>query len=228
MKHILLLIAFAILFFVIHAQKSPANEYLSTVQVKQLFTNSVRRTFDINFPILRVYHYFDRSGQYYCVFTESLDSIKPEGDSLHRKIRVINLRKENGGFYKIWDLNDFISPVRYEQSIWFWTKYVEFKDYDNDSLVEPLIVYGTLGLNDYDDGRIKFLIFYKGQKVGIRYQGCVEDCRSIVVDKAFYSLPEKLQKDIRVKMRFIEKTMGVIYPRDWEDGFNKGKLNIDD
>ena len=211
-----------------NAQTSLNPEILSSVQIRRLLPDSIKRSFNITQPVTRVYHYSDRSGQYYCVLTENLDSITPTGDSVHSKIRAINLRSEKGNLSRIWELNDFTEHRSYEQSIWFWTRYFEFKDYDKDSLVEPLVVYGTLGLNKFDDGRIKFLVYYKGQKIGIRYQGCEEDCRSITIDKAFYTLPENLQSAIRQKMHQLEENNSIIYPYKWEEGFKKKKLYIGD
>ncbi|HXB06895.1 MAG TPA: hypothetical protein VNW04_07265 [Puia sp.] len=64
--------------------------------------------------------------------------------------------------------------------------------------------------------------------MGIRYQGCEEDCRSITIDKAFYSLPAGLQEVVRTKMRQMEAHQGIIYPHDWEKGFKKGLLYVGD
>ncbi|HXB06894.1 MAG TPA: hypothetical protein VNW04_07260 [Puia sp.] len=123
------------------AQKARAEKGLLTpAQVANYFPDSVRRALHINIPIFRVYHYGDKSGQYYCVLTESLDSVGPANDSFHYNIRAVNLRQEKGAFVKAWECNDLVARASYETSIWFWTRYCEFRDYDHDSLVEPLII----------------------------------------------------------------------------------------
>lgn len=98
-----------------------------------------------------------------------------------------------------------------ESTIWFWTSDISFKDYDGDGLIEPVIVYGTWGINGYDDGRVKIIIFYKGKKVAIRHQSSVLDGgRSTEYDAAYESLPKKLKEDLEVKMAAIAKRRNII------------------
>src|SRR5260370_35695617 len=56
-------------------QNSPKSELLPASRVAAIFTDSVKKEFRLNYPIFRVYRYVDRSGEYYCVLTESSDSI---------------------------------------------------------------------------------------------------------------------------------------------------------
>src|ERR1700722_14810840 len=132
-------------------QKQPSCEILSQSQVLATINDAVRKQFGINFTIVRVYEYVDHSGQYYCVLTEKFDSLASEEegkyDSLHLAIRAIDLKVDSGKLKKVWEINDHairdpkIEGV--EQSIWFWTKYIEFTDFDGDGLIEPIIVYGS-------------------------------------------------------------------------------------
>src|SRR5579872_7290449 len=88
--------------FLLAQQNKPASEILSRTQVVSIFTDSVKQAFKINFPIIRVYKYADRSGQYFCVLTETMDSIvkDDEGgyDTLHHAIRAINLKSDSNGW----------------------------------------------------------------------------------------------------------------------------------
>lgn len=126
---------------------------------------------------------------------------------------------------KISELNDrVIKNDAHENNIWFWTKYCDFKDYDNDSLVDLIIVYGTSAMNGYDDGRIKFIIFYKGTKVAIRHQNGVLDFeRETQVDKSFYDLPKSLKTSIMQKMELMEKNQHAIFPHGWQTAMRNKK-----
>lgn len=211
-------LTFSLILFVasIHSrcQTPSATRILSSSEVAALFPDAVRRAYHIDFPIRRVYHYVDRSGKYYCILTESLDSViedeKRNLDTLHFFIRAINLIQDSRKFKKVWEINDYairdpkIEGI--EQSIWFWTRYVEFTDFDGDGLIDPIIVYGSRSDSDLASGRIKFIIYYKGQKIAIRHQDSdLDEGRGTQVDKAFHSLPPDLKNAITRKMLTINK-----------------------
>jgi len=204
-------------FTVLRAQKaSLTNGVLSSTQAQTLLTDSIKREFNITYPIFRVYNYTDKSGNYYCVLTESRDSISNEKDTFNRSLRAIDLKYDNGKFQKIWEITDHIKNDSLENSIWFWTKYTDFKDYDKDGLIDPVIIYGTFGPNDLDDGRIKFIIYYKGKKIAIRHQNSIfDDERNTEVDKSFYSLPQNLKDNIKEKMALMEKQDRAIFTAPW-------------
>lgn len=203
---------------------------LSAGQTQAVFTDPVKRALKISYPIFRVYQYADRSGQYYCVLTESRDSVTEKADTVNHFIRAVTCKIEPAGLTKIWEMNDrAISLPNEEDNIWFWTKYIEFKDYDNDGMIEPLIIYGSTAMNGYDDGRIRFLVYYKGQKVAIRHKNGVLDFeREMTVDKTFYLLPENLQASVRRKMNEMEKAAQAIFPNGWEAGMKKRKTVINE
>lgn len=202
-------------------QNQPSGEILSRSETSTIINDAVRKQFGIDFTIVRVYKYVDRSGQYYCVLTEKLDSLiendKGGNDSLHYKIRAINLKECSGKLKKVWEINDYaIRDQKYadvEQSIWFWTRYTEFTDFDGDGLIEPIIVYGS-GTEDGEGGRIKFIIYYKGQKVAIRHQDSdLDEGRSTQVDKAYYNLPSKLKVRLTGKMEAMNKARQGIFEK---------------
>lgn len=207
-----------------HAQPTkPTPEVLSPGQALAVINSSVIKRFAINFPIVRVYRYVDRSGQYYCVLTESLDSVvedmKGNQDTLHFAIRAINLKKDSGRLKEVWEINDHAmrTAKKYEvaeQSIWFWTKYVEFSDFDDDGLIEPIIVFGASTNDDVDAGRVKFIIYYKGQKVAIRHHDSdLDEGRSTQIDRLFYSLPSKLKQRISEKMKAMNRANQAIFEK---------------
>ena len=207
------LLTFFNLTFLEAQQKSSISELLTQKQIETIFTDTIKKEFKINYPIFRVYKYTDKSGNFLCVLTESNDSIANKKDTFNRSIRAINLKIDKNNFVKVWELNaNTVKNERHENSIWFWTSYFDFKDFDNDGLVEPIIVYGTSAMNGFDDGRIKFITFYKGQKIAIRHQnGVLDDERQTQIDKAFYSLPQKLKDNIKSKMILMEKQRKAIF-----------------
>lgn len=144
--------------FILHAQQNKttseipqtrtASEILTRSQALSIVNDSVKKAFKIDYPIYRVYKYTDVSGQYFCVLTESTDSIatnaEGEPDTAHHTIRAIDLKLDNGKFTKVWEINDFILKNGSEISIWFWTKFCEFQDLDNDGLIAPLLFMGHI------------------------------------------------------------------------------------
>ena len=208
------------------AQKTTVvSETLTEKQVTALFPDTVKKVLNIVFPILKVYRYTDKAGDYYCIRTESMDKITREKDTLNDKIKAISVKADNGSFSKLWEINDnIIKNVKDENSIWFWTKYIDFKDLDGDGLADPIIIYGTSAANGYDDGRIKFVVYYKRQKIAIRHQNGVHDFeRETKVDKAFYALPQSLQTSIKQKMELMMKNDQAIFPAGWQTAMKNKK-----
>lgn len=162
------------------------------------------------------------------VLTEKTDSITPTNDTLNYKIKAINFAKGVNGLEKQWEINDFISQENDESSIWFWTKYCDFKDIDNDGVVDPILVYGSHGINGYADGRVKIILFYKGKKIAIRHQNGVLDFqRKTQVDQTFYSLDKSLQDRIKeIILKMIDDNHAV-FPYGWQDAMKEQKLKIE-
>lgn len=198
-------------------QKKSTSELLTRKQIETIFTGSIKKEFKINYPIYKVYKYVDKSGEYLCVFTESNDSIINKKDTFNHSIKAINLKIDKNNFIKVWELNDnTIKNEKEENSIWFWSSYFDFKDFDNDGLIEPIIVYGTNAMNGFDDGRIKFITFYKGNKIAIRHQnGILDNERQTQVDKTFYTLPQNLKDNIKSKMILMKKENKAIFKIAW-------------
>lgn len=205
----------------ISAQKiKTSSEILSKEQVAGILKKSVRDQFNISFSILRIYKYVDKSGLYYCILTEKIDSIdendgeKP--DTVFSAIRTINLKEDSGKFTKVWEINDHVirdpKVEGKDESIWFWTRYVEFTDCDGDGFIDPIIVYGTYTDSDMVPGRIKFIIHYKGKKVAIRHTDSdLDEGRITEVDKDYYTLPQALKQKVKSKMDAMNKAQQAIF-----------------
>ena len=205
--------------------------YLSKSEVDKVITSDVKKEFGLEFPVFRVYNYTDKAGKFYIVLTEKNDGTK-DTDTLHTKIKAACLKSNAGKLEKNWEINDFVAKItdsEYEESIWFWTKYSSFIDIDKDGIVEPVIIYGTNGYNGYDDGRIKILIFYKGEKIAIRHQnGVLDEGRNTEVDAKFYKLPESIQNHVKKTMKTIMEHGKGIFPYGWEKNMKNHKTKFDE
>ena len=236
-RTILTLLLFFAATLVFGQTKVVSSEILSQQATAKLFTDSLNKQLGITYPIRRVYKCIDKSGHFFIVLTESNDTTTADKDTLNYNIKAFNFRQDKNGLLKKWEINDFIThQANYldvkdamETSIWFWTKYSEFADIDNDSLIDPIIVYGTGGMNYTGDGRIKILIYYKGQKVAIRHQnGTLDFERNTQVDESFYSLPTKLQEHVKQIMVTMTDNQHAIFPAGWQDAMKKHKLKFDE
>jgi hypothetical protein len=173
------------------AQNDVKDRILSENEVEQLFTDELKRTFDIQYPIFRVYAYSDNLGEYRIVLTENANI--QTNNNLN--IKAFFFRLEKNTLKKEREVYDSVNSN--ETSIWFWTKYCSFSDIDHDGLVEPIIVYGSKP----EDGapyRVNILIYYKGEKYAQRHKdGDLDFMRSTQIDKAFYALPKTIQERVK-------------------------------
>ncbi|MDR1761308.1 MAG: hypothetical protein LBR55_02545 [Bacteroidales bacterium] len=171
---------------------------LSQSEVEQLFTDELKKTFDIQYPIWRVYAFGDNLGEYRIVLTESVN-IQIDGnliDTLHHNIKGFFFRLENNTLTKEREIYDFINSG--EISIWFWTKFCSFSDIDDDGLVDPIIVYGSKPKSDSESYRMNILVYFKGEKYAQRHtDGDLDFMRSTQIDKDFYTLPKVIQENVK-------------------------------
>lgn len=209
-------------------QITKAQVIMPDKEVTQIFTAAVKSQFNLQYPIFRVYKYIDKIGQFYTVLTESRDSIGKNKDTISFKIKAVTLKNDNGKLLQTWELSDAADKTKKgEQAIWFWSKYSDFKDLDNDAITDPVIVYGTEGANHYEDGRIGIAIFYKGQKTMVRQQnGTLDFERKLQVEKTFYTLPQQIQNAVIEKMKSLARRWQAIFPVDWEKAMTKKQAVI--
>jgi hypothetical protein len=208
----------------------PESRKLETDEIADLLTPEVKEQFGIRFEVFRVYRFDDESGEYFLVLTEKTPMNVSE-EIMNDSIQAFMIRKVHGKLELKWKARDFIgdNAVSEEFSIWFWTRFFEFEDYDADGFVDPILIYGTNGLNGTSDGRIKILVYYMDKKFGVRHQnGTLDFERRTTVDKGFYDLPEEIQSRVRqIMIQITEKDFG-IFPRGWKEAMDAQKTAFDE
>ncbi len=205
--------------------RPPASQTLSGSTVANVFKPSVLKRFNIKLDIYKSYTYRDRLGKHYVVLCE--DNL--EDQNAVTKIKAYGFILKNKQLSLEWQMRDFYNPKLEESSISFWTRYMFLEDLDEDGVVEPIITYGTLGPNYYDDGRIKFLIYYKNKKVAIRHQNSTLDfMRNTQVDGAYYKLAVPIQKKVHAIMMDMTKNSHAIFPYGWQNAMKHHKKYFDE
>ncbi len=198
----------------------PKSDTLTSEELKQRFSEEVRERWNIRYPIYRAYHYLDEEGEHYFVMTERAyePEDEPPGDHpspFNDSIKGHKFRMGPEGLEKEWDLRDFKlkeNEVSEEYSIWFWTKYCQFEDPDEDGRIEPIIVYGTSGLNYTSDGRIKILVYDEGEKHAIRHQNSTLDGgRNTRIEEKFSELPKGIRSQVLKLMDEMEEDDNAIF-----------------
>lgn len=213
------------------AQADTVSRILTNKEVDSVFSEKTKKELDIQYPIFRVYEYNDKSGRHFLVLTENdyKDGDQPKNDT----IQGFNVTEANGELKTEWTLFDFTLKQGNDNSeehlIWFWTKYVSLNDLDNDGLVDPIVIYGTSGINGTDDGRIKILTYYKGAKRAIRHQNGVLDFqRNTQVDSMFYELPLTVQEHVKTLIKKMMDNDHAIFPHGWEEAMKNKELKFDE
>lgn len=198
-----------------------SNRILEQNEVDSIINTDVKNEFGIDFPIFRCYEYKDDLGKHYLVLTERLSK---NNDS----IKGFNFSITNSQLHLDWTMKDFIIKNDNDESmIWFWTKYFSIDDLDKDGSADIIMVYGSKGMNGYDDGRIKILTYYKGIKSGIRHQNGVSDYgRKTKVDEETYDLPKQIQDRQQQIIEEIESQNHGLYPSSWKEDFQAKKTLI--
>lgn len=231
MKIIYAILTLSLLSFSVLAQGTKSIQ-LSDDEEKGIFTDDVKEKFEIDYPIFRAYKYNDKKGDHIILFTEKIGQPN-KTMPLNKAIKAFIFDYDNGSL----SLDKTISDVKsdkantasVEKSIWFWTKYLNLSDLDQDGLADPIVVYGTAGINKYDDGRIKILVYYKGDKIGIHHQNSTLDFeRNTKVDASFYSLPAAIQSKVKSLMNTMISKEHAIFPAGWKDAMDKESTSFDE
>ena len=204
----------------------------SMIIIESLLSSEVRRTFPeeslnqlgIDLPVTKAHTYGDAGGKQYILLAED-----PEGKSL----KAICVKECDTGWCKEWNMLDFVLPkgneVSPESRISFLMDYYDLFDYDVDGHIDPILTYGTEGDNGFEDGRIKILVYYKGQKYAIRHQnGTLDNERNTQVDEAYYTLPERVQWQVTDIMKRLTKDNKAIFPAGWEKAMEEKKTYFDE
>jgi len=205
--------------------QTPVTPILTDKEVGAIFTPAVKKEFKIQFPIFRVYSFTDKSGQYYTVLTESRDSLGKKKDTISYKIKAHTFKNNSGKLSLVWELAD--AKLKKEQAIWFWSRYCGFAPTAKDGAIDPIIIYGTAGPNDFEDGRVMIVIYHNGQKIMIRHQnGTLDPERKLQVEPAFYNLPKEIQKAVTDKMVSLSSRMQALFPVNWQKAMTAKKTII--
>lgn len=227
MKSISILLLLLFSQFIFGQRPIVESKILSESEVQTVFTDVIKKELGIRFPIFRAYEYNDKLGKHYLVLTEN--TVEKNGKEFKNDtIKAFNIKVDSSKFTIQWTINDFRlkkNEISEEKSIWFWSKYIELNDINGDKIIDPIITYGTSGINSIGDGRIKILIYYENNKRAIRHQnGELDFQRNTKVDKEFYELP--LQFQIRVKeiMKAMTQDNNAIFPAGWEEAMKNKKL----
>jgi hypothetical protein len=198
---------------------------LKTAEINKIFDDSFKNNNNVLYPIVRVYEYAENDRRCFVTLTESIDEVKGK-DSISKNVKAFIFKELQNGLSKTVEISDNIIPTLNEEyNISFWTKYFSIEKVGS-SLV-PIIVYGTKGMNNYMDGRIKIIVCYNNQKIVIRHQNAVLDGERLTkIDKAFYTLPATIQNAVKKKITAMEKADHAILGYGWEKDMKLKKLEI--
>ena len=228
MKSIYILIFFLFPQFTFGQKTIVESKVLTDSIVQTVFTAAIKKELGIRFPIFRAYEYNDKLGKHYLVLTENKLNDKLTNDT----IKAFNIKAYSSKLTIQWVINDFRlkkNEISEEKSIWFWSKYIELNDINGDKIIEPIITYGTSGINSTGDGRLKILIYYENKKCGIRHQnGELDSQRNTKVDKEFYEIPPQIQRRVMEIMKAMTQDNNAIFPAGWELAMKNKKLALDE
>ena len=228
MKRITIVLLLLIYNFSFTQNSNVTSRQLSKQETDSVFTDTIKVKLQLDYSIHRVYEYTDKAGVHFIVMTKKPTECV-EQDVCSDSIKTYCYAYKNDDFKLKWLFNDFILPNSDEYSISYWTKYFKIDDYDNDGFADPIIIYGTFGPNDFDDGRIKILIYYKNKKIAIRHQnGIHDDERHTQIDKEFYELPISIKSRVKTIMENINENDHGIFPSGWQKAMENKKLKFDE
>lgn len=170
-----------------------------------LNTDTLRKS-KVLLPVFKHFCYSDQSGNYVLYLTEKQDK-RYASEKLSSAIEA--------HLFKIEIDNSLSSPIsirdqanKAEAGLEFWSKLTEIADIDKDGNIDPVLVYRFYNEDDdgkinYDAfaGRIKIILFYKGEKVVIRaITGDLDGERLTTATENFFSLPASVKKHLVKKM----------------------------
>lgn len=201
-----------------------------TTSQENVLNDSIKQKLEIYYPTAFVLPYAQGKEKYQVMFTHNYDDAHNSGEKNkhHSHLVAFNLKMTGDSITKLWRMEDYISdlvdnPGNLETEIYWLQQYCSTTDIDKDGVVEPVVCYASEGNNGIDDGRLKIIMWYKGEKIGVRHQNGVLDFqRNTKVDKKFYKLPSAIREHVYALMSDIEKNNKAIFPYGWKDKMKKG------
>ncbi|MFZ6746731.1 M949_RS01915 family surface polysaccharide biosynthesis protein [Undibacterium sp. JH2W] len=164
----------------------------------------------IVFPVFKHYCYGDQSGNYVLYLTEKQDKTygsEKLSSAVEAHLFKIASDKSLSNIISIRDRAE-----NEEAGMEFWSKLTEISDIDRDGNIDPILVYrfykqdGAGTDREAFSGRIKIIMFYKGEKVVIRaITGNLDGERQTTATENFFSLPASVQKHLVKKMEGMYK-----------------------
>ena len=215
------------------SQEIKSHQY-SQSEIDSILTPQVRKQFSIGFDIYRVYEFQDKAGLHLIVMTENpSDSTSQYVSEPKDTIKAYCFQLRGNKLKLLWSFADYILKkdfhISQEISITHWTKYFEIGDYNHDGLVDPIMVYGTLAEEGTSDGRMRILVYYKGEKRILRHQNSPYDNgRKMNVVPEFYGLPNGILNRVQEIMTQQYENDHAIFPVDWKKRMNKKELVMQD
>jgi len=190
-------------------------------QLDSILNDTICTKFNIQKPVLQLNSLRDKSGQYYIILSQRILAQYADKDSLNNSIRFMNLQIQNKNYSKVWDytvnaLPDFIVGT---QSINFNMQIVEFLDYDNDSIIDPIISYST-------KTEFHLLIFYKNKITHIDLRFSTSKYRIMDIQDTYYKLPLQIQNAVICKLDKLFQEKPDEFPTAWKRGIKKKKNQI--
>ena len=208
-------------------EANPATAITQQAWEAQLPAN-VQLELGIEYPIFKVFQFADNKGSGLVVLTESNEDENEKGEPINSAVTAFMLRGSNGDFKKVWEnTHDITKDLQTESSIWYWSKYFETSDVDQDGEAETFLVFGTAGDNGFDDGRVFIEVYYKGKLFSIEHQNAVKDMDRITsISPALYTLPQSIQSKVIAKMKQMVAAKQSIFPNNWEQKMASKKTVI--
>ncbi len=202
--------------------KAQSSGILTYKNKMALLNDSIKKEFFLEDSILKIYQYADKSGNYLTVLNEIKGPYKLENNvPSNIKAIAINFKMEDSKLNKMWGfeklaLPDYLVGIQNINSL---DSLTELNDLDNDSIVEPIIVYKTLTETNltvyYNNLASSIVIHHKGYNK-----------KTLIVEKSFYELPQLIKTYLELKLKSMEKTMNLDLPEGWIKKMQKQKLII--
>jgi hypothetical protein len=228
MKKIAINILMCFMTGLIHSQNTATAKAIDKADWERILTASVQQQAGIEYPIFKVFQFKDSKGVGLVVLTESKEHENTKGEPINSAVTAFMLRG-SGSLYDVeWENRHYISKnFQEERSIWFWSKYIECRDIDQDGESETILVFGTSGVNGFDDGRVFVEIYYKGKLISIEHQNAVKDFNRMTnISPEFYSIPKSIQNKVISKMKQMVASKQTIFPANWEQKMAMKKTDI--